>query len=63
MIKNAIKRAFDNQELLMLYGHSPITETDNGPYNFNIDLLEFIWNEANENHLKYLKFSDLESGN
>ena len=62
MIKNAIKRASDNQELLMLYGHSPITTTDNSPYNFNIDLLEFILNEAKENHLKYLKFSDLEPG-
>jgi len=61
MIKNAIKRASDNQELLMLYGHSPITASDNGPYNFNIDLLEFILNEAKENHLKYFRYGELGS--
>ena len=62
MIKKAINRASNNHELLMLHGHSPITEMDNGPYNFNIDLLEFILNQAKENNLKYLKFSDLGSG-
>jgi len=61
MIKNAIKRASVNHELLMLYGHSPITKTDDGPYNFNIDLLEFILNEAKENHLKYFKYGELGS--
>ena len=61
MIKNAIKRASVNHELLMLYGHSPVTQTDDGPYNFNIDLLEFILNEAKENHLKYFKYGELGS--
>jgi peptidoglycan-N-acetylglucosamine deacetylase len=61
MIQKAIKRACDNKELLMLYGHSPITNTDNGPYNFDVDLLEFILVEAKKNNLEHFSFSELAS--
>lgn len=61
MIQKALKRASDNKELLMLYGHSPVTNTNNGPYSFDIDLLEFILVEAKKNNLQHFSFSELAS--
>lgn len=61
MIAKAIKRAFDNKEMLMLYGHSPATDTDNGQYNFDIDLLEYILSEAKRNDLEFIRYEDLVS--
>ncbi|MEJ7644995.1 MAG: polysaccharide deacetylase family protein [Chryseolinea sp.] len=59
MIDKAIKRAFDNKEVLMLYGHSPIARTDNGAYNFDIYILEYILSEAQKNNLEFMRYEDL----
>jgi peptidoglycan-N-acetylglucosamine deacetylase len=59
MIDKAIKRAFNNKEVLMLYGHSPITGTDSGAYNFDMYLLKYILNEAQSNNLEFMRYKDL----
>ncbi len=59
IINKAIKRAFDNKEVLMLHGHSPLTNTENTNYNFDINLLEYILNEAKKNDLEFIRYEDL----
>lgn len=59
MIDKAIKRAFNNKEVLMLYGHSPTTGADNGAYNFDPNILEYILNEAQKKNLKFMTYEDL----
>ncbi|HEX5169943.1 MAG TPA: polysaccharide deacetylase family protein [Cyclobacteriaceae bacterium] len=59
MISKAIRRATVNKEVLLLYGHSPITDISDGPYNFDIDLFEYILKEASRNDLEFIKYEDL----
>jgi len=59
MIVKAIKRAFNNKEVLMLYGHSPITGTDIEAYNFDTNILEYILSEAQKNNLEFMTYEDL----
>jgi len=49
MILQAMKRAKDKKEVLLLYGHSPI----------NITLLKFILTEAGKSNLKFFTMTDL----
>lgn len=59
MIQKAMKRASDNKEVLLLYGHCPINNNDKSAYNFDIEFLKFILSEARSNNLKHFKMSEL----
>lgn len=59
MIQKAMKRASDNKEVLLLYGHCPINNNDRSAYNFDIEFLKFILSEAKSNNLKHFKMSEL----
>jgi peptidoglycan/xylan/chitin deacetylase (PgdA/CDA1 family) len=59
MLSKAINRALNNKEVLMLYGHSPITESDSEGYNFDLNELEYILNEAQKLNLKFIRYQDL----
>lgn len=59
MIRQAMQRAADRNEVLLLYGHCPANATEGASYNFDVTLLEFILIEANENKLKFYKISEL----
>ncbi|WP_155206459.1 polysaccharide deacetylase family protein [Xanthovirga aplysinae] len=59
MVRQAIKRAVLNQEVVMLHGHFPSKGPAKEPYQFDIEFLEFILNTADENGLKFYRFSDL----
>jgi len=50
--------ARDNDKILLLYGHRPITDGPPG-YNTRIDLLEAICSYVIENNMRFLRFKDL----
>jgi peptidoglycan-N-acetylglucosamine deacetylase len=63
MIKPALKRTMDNNEILVLFGHKPDFEDNNEPYSFSVDLLAEILSEVRLLNLKYYRVCDLNSPN
>lgn len=59
MIKNAIKRASDNNQVLMVYGHIPMSSPASNSYELDIDFLKFILVEAKRKGLEFYRFKDL----
>ncbi|HLZ16065.1 MAG TPA: polysaccharide deacetylase family protein [Cyclobacteriaceae bacterium] len=58
MIIEAMDRARQREEVLVLCGHEP-SDSARREYAFNIQFLKFILDEANRQHLKYYRVSDL----
>lgn len=59
MIQQGMKRAIEQNEVLLLYGHYPGNVDEKNPYNFDVSLLEYILKEATENNLKSYKMTEL----
>ena len=59
MIDEAIKRAVQQKQVLLLFGHKPAPASEAEGYSFNIDFLEYILKTAKEHELKHYRFSDL----
>lgn len=59
MIQQAMQRAVDRNEVLLLYGHCPANSMEGASYNFDVKLLEFVLMEASGNNLKFYKISEL----
>lgn len=58
MITHAVQRATDRREVLMLYGHAPVTDGDS-LYRFDTALLEHILREANRAGLSFYTHREL----
>jgi hypothetical protein len=46
MLQKALKRARENCEVLLLYGHCPLRGAGTNAYNFDLNLLESIVKNA-----------------
>jgi hypothetical protein len=58
MIVDAMERARQRKEVLVLCGHEP-SDLVRRDYTFNTQFLKFILEEANRQHLKYYRVNDL----
>lgn len=61
MIDIAIERSIDNQEVLLLYAHTPTTDEQDGGYYFNIDLLRHIIQQANKKKVGFYPMCELKN--
>lgn len=59
MIDGALKRSIDNNEILLLYAHSPAINNETDSYTFNIDLLKYIIQKAHENNISFYPMKEL----
>ena len=59
MIEGGLKRAKQNGEVLMLYGHQPVVSNKPEPYQFSIHLLRQILEQSKQYDLKFYTFQEL----
>lgn len=59
MIEGGLKRAKQNGEVLMIYGHQPVENKNPEPYQFNFQLLKQILKQSNQYGLKFYTFREL----
>ena len=59
VIVEAMRRAIQNNEVLLLSGHTPVQNKAPGLYSFNSAFLESILKEANDRHLGFYRIREL----
>jgi peptidoglycan-N-acetylglucosamine deacetylase len=61
MIDVALERAIVNQEVLLLYAHAPNMDEQDHGYSFDINLLKYIIQKANENDIGFYPMCELKN--
>lgn len=59
MVIDGLKRASENREAILLYGHSPAVNNNPDRYFFDTTLLEFILAESQKQNLRFYTASEL----
>ncbi|MEQ8476232.1 polysaccharide deacetylase family protein [Fulvivirga sp.] len=63
MINTALERSIENQEILLMYAHSPSISNQDHDYTFNIDLLKSIIQLANQKNIGFYPIGKMKFNN